>query len=137
MAIAAGGAGAAALAGVDPQPVLIPDAHWYDHTDTASGRQWRISVWWPQAFDAKESAPVFYVLDGDACFALAAQLARKGGDLVPVTEPAPPVAYTPPDAEELGVYRRQFLNRAPRPNCASMTTPRRARQPCVASLPQS
>ncbi|MCU1496449.1 MAG: putative iron-sulfur protein [Acidimicrobiales bacterium] len=42
----------------------------------------------------------------------AAQLARKGGDLVPVTEPAPPVAYVPPDIEEIGVNRRQFLNRS-------------------------
>lgn len=41
----------------------------------------------------------------------AAQLARRGGDLVPVTEPAPPVAYVPPDVEEIGVSRRQFLNR--------------------------
>ena len=41
----------------------------------------------------------------------AAQLARKGGELVPVAEPAPPVAYVPPDAEEIGVNRRQFLNR--------------------------
>jgi cytochrome b6-f complex iron-sulfur subunit len=41
----------------------------------------------------------------------AAQLARRGGELVPVTEPAPPVAYVPPDAEEIGVSRRQFLNR--------------------------
>ena len=39
------------------------------------------------------------------------QLARRGGELVPVTEPAPPVAYVPPDAEEIGVSRRQFLNR--------------------------
>lgn len=41
----------------------------------------------------------------------AAQLARRGGDLVPVSEPAPPVAYVAPDAEEIGVNRRQFLNR--------------------------
>ncbi len=41
----------------------------------------------------------------------AAQLARKGGELVPVTDPAPPVAYVPPDAEQIGVNRRQFLNR--------------------------
>ena len=77
MAIAAGGTGVAALAGMDPQPVLIPDAHWYDHTDTASGRQWRISVWRPPTLDSKEPAPVFCVLDGEACFALAAQLARN------------------------------------------------------------
>jgi cytochrome b6-f complex iron-sulfur subunit len=42
----------------------------------------------------------------------AAQLARKGGELVPVTEPSPPVAYVPPDLEEIGVARRQFLNRS-------------------------
>ncbi len=42
----------------------------------------------------------------------AAQLARKGGGLVPVTEPAPPVAYVAPDVEEIGVARRQFLNRS-------------------------
>ena len=77
MAIAAGGTGAGALASVNPQAVLIPDAHWYDQVDTASGRSWRISVWSPPTCDAKEPAPVFYVLDGDACFALAAQLARN------------------------------------------------------------
>ena len=42
----------------------------------------------------------------------AAVLARKGGDLVPVTEPAPPVPFVAPDPEEIGVYRRQFLNRS-------------------------
>ncbi len=41
----------------------------------------------------------------------AAQLARRGGELVPVSEPAPPVAYVAPDYEEIGVNRRQFLNR--------------------------
>lgn len=42
----------------------------------------------------------------------ASQLARRGGDLVPVTEPAPPVQWVAPDDEEMGVYRRQFLNRS-------------------------
>ena len=42
----------------------------------------------------------------------AAVLARKGGDLVPGTEPAPPVPFVAPDPEEIGVYRRQFLNRS-------------------------
>lgn len=41
----------------------------------------------------------------------AAVLARKGGELVPVSEPAPPAPFVAPDAEEIGVYRRQFLNR--------------------------
>ena len=43
---------------------------------------------------------------------LAAQLARKGGELVPVSESAPPVAYVAPDLDEIGVARRQFLNRS-------------------------
>jgi cytochrome b6-f complex iron-sulfur subunit len=43
---------------------------------------------------------------------LAAQLARKGGELVPVAEPAPPTPFVAPDDEEIGVYRRQFLNRS-------------------------
>jgi len=42
----------------------------------------------------------------------AAQLARKGGDLVPVSEPAPPAPFVAPDDDEIGVYRRQFLNRS-------------------------
>lgn len=42
----------------------------------------------------------------------AAILARKGGDLVPVTEAPPPTPFVAPDAEEVGVNRRQFLNRS-------------------------
>lgn len=43
---------------------------------------------------------------------LAAQLARKGGELVPVAEPAPPAPFVAPDDDEIGVSRRQFLNRS-------------------------
>ncbi len=42
----------------------------------------------------------------------AAQLARKGGELVPVAEAAPLAPFVAPDIEEIGVYRRQFLNRS-------------------------
>lgn len=42
----------------------------------------------------------------------AAVLARKGGELVPVTEPAPPAPFVAPEPEEVGVSRRQFLNRS-------------------------
>ncbi|MCB1030708.1 MAG: Rieske 2Fe-2S domain-containing protein [Acidimicrobiales bacterium] len=42
----------------------------------------------------------------------AARLARKGGELVPVVEAAPPAPFVAPDPEEIGVYRRQFLNRS-------------------------
>lgn len=41
----------------------------------------------------------------------AAQLARRGGDLVPV-EPAPLAPFVAPDEDEIGVNRRQFLNRS-------------------------
>jgi len=41
----------------------------------------------------------------------AAQLARRGGDLVPV-EAAPIAPWVPPDADQMGVTRRQFLNRS-------------------------
>lgn len=42
----------------------------------------------------------------------AAVLARRGGGLVPVSEPQPPAPFVEPDDEEIGVYRRQFLNRS-------------------------
>jgi len=41
----------------------------------------------------------------------AATQARAGGGLATATA-APPVVWTPPDPEEIGVSRRQFLNRA-------------------------
>jgi cytochrome b6-f complex iron-sulfur subunit len=41
-----------------------------------------------------------------------AQLARRGGELVPVSEAAPPAPFEPPDPETIGVSRRQFLNRS-------------------------
>lgn len=41
----------------------------------------------------------------------AAQLARRGGDIVPVA-PAPVSSFVPPDPDEIGVARRQFLNRS-------------------------
>jgi cytochrome b6-f complex iron-sulfur subunit len=41
----------------------------------------------------------------------AAVIERTKGDLVP-TETAPPAPYVPPDPEEIGVNRRQFLNRS-------------------------
>jgi cytochrome b6-f complex iron-sulfur subunit len=42
----------------------------------------------------------------------AAQMARKGGELVPVTEAAPPAPFVRPDDDEIGMARRQFLNRS-------------------------
>ncbi|MCU1501629.1 MAG: putative iron-sulfur protein [Ilumatobacteraceae bacterium] len=42
----------------------------------------------------------------------AGQVARAGTGLVPVASSSPPVAWTAPDPEMIGVSRRQFLNRA-------------------------
>jgi cytochrome b6-f complex iron-sulfur subunit len=55
---------------------------------------------------ALETAPGGREVEG------AARLARKGGELVPVADAAPPAPFVAPDAEEIGVYRRQFLNRS-------------------------
>ncbi|CAN5736635.1 hypothetical protein BH20ACT2_BH20ACT2_13900 [soil metagenome] len=42
----------------------------------------------------------------------AAALEREGGELVPVAAGAPPAPFTPPDADAIGVTRRQFMNRS-------------------------
>lgn len=42
----------------------------------------------------------------------AAALARRGGGDIEAASAAPPVPWTPPDAEAIGVARRQFLNRS-------------------------
>jgi cytochrome b6-f complex iron-sulfur subunit len=66
-----------------------------------------------RARDRKASKPT-PVLEGSTGREVerAAQLARRGGDLVPVSEPAPVAPFVPPDPEEVGVNRRQFLNRS-------------------------
>lgn len=58
----------------------------------------------------KQAPPAEDVVTGRDVEA-AAVLARTGGDLVPV-EPAPPAPFVAPDPEQIGVYRRQFLNRS-------------------------
>lgn len=42
---------------------------------------------------------------------LATAAARQGGSDIEKTAPAAPVAWTPPDADAMGVTRRQFMNR--------------------------
>jgi cytochrome b6-f complex iron-sulfur subunit len=42
----------------------------------------------------------------------AAAAAERSAALVPVTAAPPPAPYVPPDAEQLGVTRRQFFNRS-------------------------
>ena len=65
------------------QAAHLPGATQRDWTDPASGLTWRVWVQAPQAPQGPQGPvpatghPVLYVLDGNACFAMAAQLARN------------------------------------------------------------
>lgn len=62
------------------QAAHLPGATQRDWTDPASGLTWRVWVQAPQGPQGPVPAtghPVLYVLDGNACFAMAAQLARN------------------------------------------------------------
>lgn len=59
-------------------PVQLPGTHQMDLRDPASGRTWRIWVQRPAGPAPATGHPVLYLLDGNASFALAAQLARNG-----------------------------------------------------------
>jgi uncharacterized protein len=58
-------------------PARLPATHQLDLRDPASGRVWRIWVQQPAGPAPATGHPVLYVLDGNAAFALAAQLARN------------------------------------------------------------
>lgn len=60
----------------------------------------------------KEQAQVVAAVTTGRDVERAAVLERKGGALVPVAESAPPQPWVPPDPEQIGVSRRQFLNRS-------------------------
>lgn len=59
-------------------PVQLPGTHQMDLRDPASGHTWRIWVQRPAGPAPATGHPVLYLLDGNASFALAAQLARNG-----------------------------------------------------------
>ena len=59
------------------QPVTLPGAQVHDLTDPASGRAWRVWLQRPEGPAPAGGYPVLYTLDGNASFALAAQLARN------------------------------------------------------------
>ncbi len=58
-------------------PAELPGATQRDWTDPASGLIWRVWVQAPPGPAPATGHPVLYVLDGNACFAMAAQLARN------------------------------------------------------------
>ncbi|RQO81651.1 alpha/beta hydrolase [Acidovorax sp. FJL06] len=75
--------GCAATATQPPASLLqapaarLPGTHQLDLRDPASGHTWRIWVQPPAGPAPAAGHPVLYVLDGNAAFALAAQLARN------------------------------------------------------------
>lgn len=65
----------------------LPGTHQQDLRDPASGHTWRIWVQRPAGPAPAAGHPVLYVLDGNAAFALAAQLARNNATRPPELRP--------------------------------------------------
>lgn len=65
----------------------LPGTHQQDLRDPASGNTWRIWVQRPAGPAPATGHPVLYVLDGNAAFALAAQLARNDATRPPELRP--------------------------------------------------
>ena len=64
----------------DAPPVRILGSHQLDMRDAASGRVWRIFVQVPDAPAPAGGYPVLYLLDANASFMTAAQIARNTGN---------------------------------------------------------
>ncbi len=62
---------------LDAPAAQLPGSHTVDIQDPASGRTWRVWVQRPEGPAPAGGYPVLYTLDGNASFALAAQLARN------------------------------------------------------------
>ncbi|MBF5005476.1 alpha/beta hydrolase [Diaphorobacter caeni] len=101
--------------------VSLPRSHQMDVRDAASGHLYRIFVQVPDAPAPPGGYPVLYVLDGNATFLMAAQLARNNGNRPGALRPDPLIVvgvgyatnasmdqnarkrdYTPPPATEDG-----------------------------------
>lgn len=65
----------------------LPGTHQQDLRDPASGHTWRVWVQRPAGPAPATGHPVLYVLDGNAAFALAAQLARNDAARPPELRP--------------------------------------------------
>lgn len=68
-------------------PAALPGSHQLDLRDPASGRTWRVWIQSPDGPAPAAGHPVLYVLDGNAAFALAAQLARNDAARPPGLRP--------------------------------------------------
>ena len=80
-------AGAAAPSLLQAPAAQLPGTHQLDLRDPASGRTWRVWVQRPAGPAPATGHPALYVLDGNAAFALAAQLARNDAARPPELRP--------------------------------------------------
>lgn len=81
------GAGASAPTLLQAPAAELPGTHQQDLRDPASGHTWRVWVQRPAGPAPATGHPVLYVLDGNAAFALAAQLARNDATRPPELRP--------------------------------------------------
>lgn len=58
-------------------PVTIPGAEYFDFTSRITGRDYRLFIWAPPGEAPPEGHPVFYILDGNGCFATVAEIMRS------------------------------------------------------------
>lgn len=72
---------------LDAPAATLPGTHLQDLRDPASGHTWRVWVQRPAGPTPASGHPVLYVLDGNAAFALAAQLARNDAARPPELRP--------------------------------------------------
>lgn len=79
--------GAVAPALLEAPAAQLPGTHQQDLRDPASGRTWRVWLQRPAGPAPAGGHPVLYVLDGNAAFALAAQLARNDAQRPPGLRP--------------------------------------------------
>ena len=80
-------AGCAPLSLVDAPAASLSGSHQLDLRDPVSGRTWRVWLQAPAGPVPAAGHPVLYLLDGNAAFALAAQLARNDAARPPGLRP--------------------------------------------------
>lgn len=90
LALPAGAARAAeAPAPAGWQDVTVPQAQQRDFSSALTGQRYRIFVSVPRSAPPPGGHPVFYVLDGNAAFPLAAHISRNAERRQPITGTAP------------------------------------------------
>ena len=93
-------------------PASLPGSHELDLRDPASGNVWRVFVQVPDGPAPAGGYPVLYLLDGNASFFLAAQLARNTGFRPGAMRPDPlmvvGIGYTGDKAWHMTARKRDY-----------------------------